>query len=211
MPAKKRKSVRRAGEGRRGARRAGVREPRGERRTANPATRAFAPPFAKCSERLRAVQQSQRHWLVAVIRARAVIAHWNNELDNLNERIAREVLHVVDGDRESPRYVRYYGKHTPHEVSRMGLETQLDETELWPEMLAKEPEAALSNLSARYAELHTQGRAALGTLSRAELGRDDQRIQEILPLVADINTLRDYTFAELLKLFGKREAKDFFA
>lgn len=180
------------------------------RLAANPRTKHLAPPFLLASERLSAVERHQRLCLYAVIRARALVAHWDNTTDSLNEEIARELLHIAKGDRTSPRYLRYYKHRSPHEISELGLANQLDATESWPQMLADEPEPVLVAFSAQYADCLTSGRAVLKARTDAEIALADHRTRHILPLVADLNTLREHTFAELIKLFGKRGAKLFF-
>ena len=179
------------------------------RLAADPLTEHLAPPFKAASERLGIVERNQRLCQYAVVRSNALVAHWNDQTNATNEAIARELLHIAQGNRESARFTRYYKHNAPHEISKMGLANKLEATKLWPEMLADEPESTLSPLSARYATCLSSGLAALEARSRAERARDDHRNRDILTLIADLNTLREKTFAELIKLFDKTTAKKF--
>jgi hypothetical protein len=174
-------------------------------------TRAFAPPFKAMSERLRVVEANQRTRRFAIITEQALASYWGDELDAATKALGVEALLIARNDRESPRFTRYFKNHSPSEVEHLGLESQLEHVKVWPELLRSEPEASLQAFAARFDECAIEGRAALDHLALAEDASSTQRAQEILPLVADINTLRTNTYADLIKIGGKRWARSFFS
>lgn len=173
-------------------------------------TRAYAPAFKAMSERLRSVEANQRTLLFAVITEQALASYWGDELDTITRELGIEALVVARNDRESPRFTRYFKNHSPSEVEHLGLESHLEHIRIWSQLLREEPEATLQAFAPRFDECTHEGLAALSRLALARAARDTQRAQEILPLVADINTLRTNTHADLVKIGGKRWARSFF-
>jgi hypothetical protein len=96
-------------------------------------------------------------------------------------------------------------------VENLGLESQLESHQGLASSFCVRTRSHPPSLRPRFDECTTEGRAALSRLALARDASDSQRAKEILPLVADINTLRLNTYSDLAKIGGKRWARSFFA
>lgn len=159
-------------------------------------TRELAPMVSGLIERLDAARAGQLRARRDEVTAHAAVAAADNQLDDWVRAFDRKLADVVQGDRQSARYRRYFA-NAPWTYIRMGLESELSQVRGWGASLASEPEQSLKELGTRLAALITAGDAALEGRRAAMAARSDHRARVITSLVDDINAARGSLYGNL--------------
>jgi hypothetical protein len=136
-------------------------------------------------------------WREEVV-AQAAVSAADNHLDDWVRALDLTLVQVLAGDRQSPRYRRYFSS-APSSIIRLGLENELGRVRGWEDSLAGEPEPALQALGRRLRDLQTEGNQALEQRHKAATIRTDHRVREIAALIDDINGARVSLFGTLTK------------
>lgn len=164
----------------------------------DPRTRDLAPGFGQLVESVLTAEANQRKvWRDEVV-AQASCDTVNVDFDLTVESLGLQLFVVVNRDRKSALWRRYFPK-TVHDVTRLALGRQVNQTRGWPSSLETEEDAALQAYAPQIAKLVADGDTALQSRVNAASRRADQRAREITDLVEDINALRTNTLGRLLQ------------
>ncbi|MFO0618402.1 MAG: hypothetical protein U0414_37760 [Polyangiaceae bacterium] len=139
----------------------------------------------------------QREAWRAEIIAQAAVSAGADDLDDTTAAIDREFLHVA-GERTSPRYVRYF-KKTRSDITRLGLESQLDVVREWSPSLKTETEAELKDLGARLEANVAAGDTAVKDRRASAAATADHRVREIVRFIDDVNAARRTRYGVLIQ------------
>jgi len=170
-----------------------------------------APKIAECDAMSRAERESRR----AVVRASAVVAVKDSQLDSLTSRVAGIALVEANQNRESPLFRRLFPS-APYQIASQGLRKQAEFTQasLVPE-LRKQGEA--SPLKAVAEPLAAASQGALEALTARAKAMADRGIasHDLEEWKEGVNRLRLTLYAELLrraaeKGYGRDWADTFF-
>jgi hypothetical protein len=169
------------------------------------------PPRCAPASRLCAPSSARKR---LAIRAQARINYLNRQLDALTRDMVLILLATYKA-RDAAGYRRYFPQEAPNLVIRKGLESQLDDCKRWPDHLAAESAAALTAFAPRFAQVITDGQAAVQARSDLQEATRTHRLGAIEPLIADLNAYRQRAYAALLTLgvthrLDKSWAREFF-
>lgn len=163
----------------------------------------LAPVFQELLAQLETARHGQREaWRREVV-AQARVDAANAALDASTTRLGVRLLAAVEGQRESPRWRRYF-KEGPSDVVKLALGRQVERVRGWPASLAAEPEESVRALAAELTARIGAGDAALRSRAEAAAARADQRVREVLTLVDDVNAARMRTMGSLLQRAAER-------
>lgn len=158
----------------------------------------LAPPFSQLRDRSEEVRGGQlAAWREEVV-AQAAVKAADDRLDDWVHALDLALSTVLAGDRQSPRYRRYFTQ-APSAIIRMRLESELGLVRGWADSLASEPEPVLQGLGADLRKLVEQGDVALEGRRKAAAARTDHRVRSISSLIDDINEARVSTYGALTK------------
>jgi hypothetical protein len=160
-------------------------------------TKEYAPLVAGLVERLDAARSGQLRARRDEVAAQAAVAAADNLLDDWVRAFDRTLADVVRGDKQAPRYKRYFTNPMWTYV-RMGLESELSQVRGWSASLASEPEQSLKDHGTRLAALIAAGDAALEQRRVAISARSDHRARVLTSLVDDINATRGSLYGNLV-------------
>lgn len=172
----------------------------------DPLAKSLAPQAARLLAQWDRVAAGQRAAWRAEIVAQAAVDQADDELDEGVDEVARELLHEEKGDRGTERFKGYF-RQAPNEVTRLGLESELEVVRSWPEALQGEAEKTLQRLSKTMKDLLAQGDAAVEGRQKAAVARATQRVREVVRFVDDVVAARRSMLTEL-HLRAQREGKD---
>jgi hypothetical protein len=163
----------------------------------DPNAKGFAKDFGKLIERCEEVRAGQRKAWRAEIVGQAGVDAADDELDDVVDELDAELLHILRGDRTSPRYKHYFSK-PKNEIIRLGLESELGKVRTWPPSLKSEPEKPLQKLGGRLESDIAAGDEALTERLTAAQQRAVHRLKEIVTLIDDVNAARRSIYGALL-------------
>lgn len=153
-------------------------------------------PFEPRLEVLRTTQHSK--WRAEIV-ADAKVAFADRSLDEVTTSFSSELLRFEQNEREAPRFKLYF-KKAPHQVTRLGLKSQLEVCEGWPKMLPDEPEQSLKDFAKKFTDVMTLGNQALAAREEAITQTALQRARELNVFVDDLNAARQTTYGQLTSL-----------
>lgn len=156
----------------------------------------LTPLIAKLIARLEVARSGQMGARREEVASQAAVASADYRLDEWVRCFDRTLSDVVKGNKESPRYRRYFTA-APWTIIRLGLESELSRIRGWVDSLASEPEQILKDLGTRLAQLVAVGDAALEQRRKAVNARSDHRVREITSLIEDINAARVALYGSL--------------
>lgn len=166
---------------------------------ADPTAADLAPRVASVFPKLDGVRAA----LLGVVRtevvAQAQVDAADDQLDDVVTRVGKALDRVVDGDREDPRWNRYFANTTPRKVTVQALEAEVKTVRTWSASLKTEEERALQKLSEPMAQAVARGDEALAARTAAAGQRRDFNARDKAKLVDQLNNLRLDVHADLSK------------
>ena len=135
--------------------------------------------------------------------AQAMVDRQNYFLDQETTLFERALRRAIEdaGDGSAIKSLRYksYFKEELGRLRARGLETQVATMKVWPALLRAEPEAQLKDWATVFEARFTKAEAALQARREAQAKTRTHRLQELLPLYAKADSLRQETHGELSK------------
>jgi hypothetical protein len=162
----------------------------------------FTPVVVNLIVRVDDVRSGQLSTRREEVAAQAAVGAADDQLDDWIKAFDRALSDVVRGDKQSPRYRRYF-MAAPWTFIRLGLESEVLRVRGWVDSLATEPEQTLKDFGARLAELITLGEAALEQRRKAVSARSDHRVRAITSLIEDVNAARGALYGNLATKAGQ--------
>jgi hypothetical protein len=157
----------------------------------------LAPSFASfVTSSLEVLAEQRAHWEAELI-AQAQVSGLDSALDFFCERIEKDALVALDMDRDNATFRRLFPQGL-RAVTRLGLESQLQEVRSWPTTLSAAP-LNLTTQAETLTDLITRGQAALSARADALAKTAIHRASRIEGLINDLNAARGSTYGELLK------------
>lgn len=178
-------------------------------------TKELAGPFREEIETWERVLKTYRESRRAIVRADAVVAVRDQELDEITSNFSRSLLAEVNGDRKSALFRRFF-PDTPSELIRKPLRKQCEHTlnRIVPELKQLPDGSPLKAFARPLAEAAQRALDALD--ARAKVGAERASVAiDVEEWKEGVNRLRTSTYAELLRMgaekgLGKAFARSFF-
>jgi hypothetical protein len=166
---------------------------------AEPETAELAQPFHEAIAQWPDIFQRQRGAWRDIIRAEAVVAVRNGQIDHTTRRFGGGVLAEAGQDRKSTFFRRFFPM-APSEFIRQGLRAQCERTRnvILPELEKLDASNPLRTFAKPLAEGVKAALAALTTRSKAK-GEAAIAAADVEEWKEGINQLRRSTYAELMK------------